>query len=83
MTQIVKTLFAISETWVRSLGRENPWKRKWQPTPVFLSGESYGWRSPAGYSPWDGKESGTTEQLRLYTVKTFHIWLLFQEFSVI
>ena len=35
-----------------------------------------------GYSPWDGKESGTTEQLRLYTVKTFHVWLLFQEFSV-
>ena len=29
-----------------------PWKRKWQPTPVFLPGESHGQRSLAGYSPW-------------------------------
>ena len=28
-----------------------PWRRKWQPTPVFLPGESHGWRSLAGYSP--------------------------------
>ena len=29
-----------------------PWRRKWQPTPVFLPGESHGQRSLAGYSPW-------------------------------
>ena len=29
-----------------------PWRRAWQPTPVFLSGESHGQRSLAGYSPW-------------------------------
>ena len=29
-----------------------PWRRKWQPTPVFLPGESHGWRSLVGYSPW-------------------------------
>ena len=29
------------------------WRRKWQPTPVFLFGESHGQRSLAGYSPWD------------------------------
>ena len=34
-----------------------PWRRKWQPTPVFLLGESFGQRSLAGYSPWDCKES--------------------------
>ena len=28
------------------------WRRKWQPTPVFLPGESHGWRSLVGYSPW-------------------------------
>jgi len=28
-----------------------PWRRKWQPTPVILSGESHGQRSPVGYSP--------------------------------
>ena len=28
-----------------------PWRKKWQPTPEFLSGESHGLRSLAGYSP--------------------------------
>ena len=37
------------------------WKRKWQPTPGFLPGESHGQRSLAGYSPWTHKESDTTE----------------------
>ena len=37
------------------------WRRAWQPTPVFLPGESHGQRSLAGYSPWDCKESDTTE----------------------
>ena len=31
------------------------WRRKWQPTPVFLPGESHGQRSLEGYSPWDRK----------------------------
>ena len=30
-----------------------PWRRKWQPSPVFLPGKSHGQRSLAGYSPWD------------------------------
>ena len=38
-----------------------PWSRKWQPTPVFLPGESCGQRSLAGYSPWGHTESGMTE----------------------
>ena len=41
-----------------------PWRRKWQPTPVFLPGKSHGQRSLAGYSPWGHKESGTTEWLK-------------------
>ena len=40
-----------------------PWSREWQPTSVFLPGESHGQRSLAGYSPWDRKESDTTEPL--------------------
>ena len=43
-----------------------PWRRKWQPTPVFFPGESHGQRSLMGYSPWDHKESDTTEQLILH-----------------
>ena len=37
------------------------WRRKWQPTPVFLPGESQGQRSLVGYSLWDRTESGTTD----------------------
>ena len=35
----------------RRLVKKIPWRRKWQPTPVFLPGESHRQRSPAGYSP--------------------------------
>ena len=39
-----------------------PWRRKWQPTPVFWPGKSHGQRSLEGYSPWGRKESDTAEQ---------------------
>ena len=39
------------------------WRRAWQPTPVFLPGESHGQRSLVGYGPWGHKELDTTEQL--------------------
>ena len=38
-----------------------PWRRAWQPTPVFLPGETYGQRSLAGYRPWVCKESDMTK----------------------
>ena len=37
-----------------------PWRRKWQPTPGFLPGESHGQRRLMGYSPWGCKELGRT-----------------------
>ena len=37
----------------------SPWRRKWQPTPVFLPGKSYGQRSLVGYNPWGPKEPHT------------------------
>ena len=40
-----------------------PWRRKWQPTPVFLPGKSHGQWSLGGYSPWGFKESDRTERL--------------------
>ena len=43
-----------------------PWRRKWQSTPVFLPGESHGWRSLVGYSPQGRKESDTTEELHFH-----------------
>ena len=42
-------------------GGKIPWRYTWQPTPVFLPGESHGQRSLAGYSPWGGQESDMTE----------------------
>ena len=50
-----------SKKQVQSLGREDPWRRKWQPTPVFLPGESQGQESLGGYSPRGRKESDATE----------------------
>ena len=44
-----------------------PWRRKWQPTPVFLPGESHGWRSLVGYSPRGRKESDMTKRLHSLT----------------
>ena len=39
-------------TWeVRSQVGKIPWGKKWQPTPVFLPGESHGQRRLSGYSP--------------------------------
>ena len=40
-----------------------PWRRDWQPTPVFLPGEFHGQRSLVGYSPWGHKELDITERL--------------------
>ena len=40
---------------------KTPWRRKWQPTTVFLLGKSHGQRGMVGYSPWGHKESDTTE----------------------
>ena len=54
--QMVENLPAVQETQLRPLGWEDPWRRKWQPSPVFLPGESRGQSSLAGYSPWGLKE---------------------------
>ena len=51
------------DPWVGKIPR----RRKWQPTPVLLPGESHGGRGLVGYSPWGRKESDTTERLSLFT----------------
>ena len=50
------------DSWVKKI----PWRRKWQPTLVFLAGESHGGRSLVGYSPQGHKESDTTERLHFH-----------------
>ena len=60
MAQRVKCLPAMQETWVRSLGQEDPLEKE---MTVLLPGKSHGQRSLVGYSPWGRKELDMTEQL--------------------
>ena len=55
------------DSWVGKI----PWRRKWQPTPVFLPGKFHGQRSLVGYSQWGHKESDRTERLNFL----FQKWL--------
>ena len=63
MAQLVKNLSAMWETWVQSLGWEDPLEKGMQPTPVSLPGEFHGQRNLVGYSPWVNKESDMAERL--------------------
>ena len=58
---MVKSLPARQETWVRSLGREDPLEKEMAPHSSILAGESRGQRSLVGYSPGGHKEWDTTE----------------------
>ena len=71
VAQLVKNLPAMQETWVRSLGWEDPLEKGKATTLLFWPGELQGL-----YSPWGHKESDTTEQLSLSLFKLIHkqIW---------
>ena len=47
-------------------GESHRRRRQWHPTPVLLLGNSHGWRSLVGCSPWGRKESNTTERLHFH-----------------
>ena len=65
VAQMVENLPAMQETSVQSLGREDPWEKGMQTTPVFLPGKFHGQRNLAGYSPWGCEELDKTERLTL------------------
>ena len=75
VAQRLKHLPAMRKTWFDPWVEKIPWRRKWQPTPVFLPGESHGWRSLMDYSPRGCKESDTTEQ--------FHFSLHYEKQNVV
>ena len=79
MSRTVKNLPAKRETQVQSLGREIPWRRKWQPTPVFLPGKSHGQRSLASYSPWGSKEWETLSLSLIYIYLNLSMILAFKD----
>ena len=59
------------ETWVLSLGGKDPWRRKWQPTPVFLLGKSHGQRSLTRCSPRGPKDLDMTERLNTQSLAIY------------
>ena len=62
VTQKVKNIPPMQDTWVKSMDREGPVRREWPPTPVFLPEESRGQRSLAGYSTRGHRELDTAEK---------------------
>ena len=69
----------MQETQVPFLSQEDPWRRKWQLTPVLLPRKFHGWRSLVGYSPWGHKESDRTEWLHFHFL--FHFYWASNTFS--
>ena len=59
---MVKHLSTMWETWVQSLGWEDPLEKEMATTPVFLPGKFHGQRRLAGYSPWGLEESDTIKR---------------------
>ena len=78
LAQMVKNLPAMWETGFDPWAGKISWRRKLQPTPVFLPREFYGQRNLAGYSPWDPKESDMTEQLTLSFSLSYFILTYFK-----
>ena len=76
VAQTVKNLPAMKPGFDLRVGKI-PWRREWQPTPVFLPGEFHGQRSLMGCSPWGRKESDTTERLTLTLLLDIHLRCLF------
>ena len=79
VTQTVKRLSTMRETWVRSLGWEVPWRRKRQPTPVLLPRKSHGRRSLVSMgSQRVGQDCATSLSLSLVMIsqlpKVIHIY---------
>ena len=73
---------------LRIISKNAPWRREWQPIPVFLPGESHGQRSLAGYSPWGCKKDRhdltsktTIADITFYSRKIFIVEKFFIEFS--
>ena len=70
VAQRLKRLPVMQKTWVRSLGQEDPMEKEVATHSSILEnpmdGESHGWRSLVGYSPWCRKELDTTERLHFH-----------------
>ena len=66
------------DSWVGKI----PWRKEWQPTPVFLPGESHEQRSLLCYRLWGHKDLNTTEQLTVHGVKSIVNYSFFLSLSL-
>ena len=71
MAQRVKRVPAMQETWVRSLGQEDPLEEEMATHSSTLAWKSHGQRSLVDYIPWDLKESDMTERLHFHFLSPF------------
>ena len=72
VAQLVKNLHTMQETWVRSLGWEDPLRRAWQPTPVYLPVESSWTEEPSGRQSKGSQRVGhDSDQAQHRT----HLWM--------
>ena len=79
MAQQVKNLPAMQETQLWALGQEDPWRRAWQPAPVFLLGKSHGQRRLLGPMGPEGSDVTWATEPKGYSKK----WRYFGETSLI
>ena len=70
---MVKCLSTMRETWVQSLGWEDPLEKEMAIHSSILPGKSHGQRSLEGYSPWGRKELDTTERLHFISLSQKNI----------
>ena len=68
---MVKSLPAMQEKWVQSLGQEDPLEKEMATHSSILACKSHAWRSLVGYSLLGCKELDTTEQLTLFMTLTW------------
>ena len=73
VAQTVKHLPAMQEKGIQSLGQEDPWRREWLPTPVFLPGEFHEQRSLTGtvlekvpHTPTAPEKAAVIRETKLY-----------------
>ena len=69
VAQRLKRLHVMQETWVRSLGQEDPLEKEMATHSSILAGESHGRTSLMGYSPRGRKELDTTERLHFISLQ--------------
>ena len=72
MTQRLKRLPLMRETWVQSLGQEDPLEKEMAIHSSVFPGESHGRKSLVGYSPRGRKEMDTTERLHFLVTNVPH-----------